>query len=251
MVDRSILRTTNIVQHDRKNLHQYGFSDPEIDRLRQWVMSSPWEINEVNAAYEKLTEIKESIDAIKKNLSLLTATTPALTLELNHLNKQLNLNSSPSLIESFSFMDASQTPDPKQAEQQLINGLSSLESTINHHLQTCQAPMLIQYNQTLMEIKETTGKERLLLGLRGVWAQKHPEDLADASANFINFIAILFMSSDSRNAEVTNTDTCKRWWNHVRSLELKNAKRLRFPIISLIDEQGNKTYLASTPKPHD
>lgn len=76
MVDRSILRTTNILQHDRKSLHQYGFSDPEINRLRQWVMSSPWEINEVNAAYEKLTEIKESISEIKKNLSRLTASLP-------------------------------------------------------------------------------------------------------------------------------------------------------------------------------
>ncbi|MGI2116834.1 hypothetical protein [Shewanella oncorhynchi] len=251
MVDRSILRTTNILQHDRKNLHQYGFSDPEIDRLRQWVMSSPWEIKDVNAAYTKLTEIKENIDEIKKNLSRLTATTPVFTLELNHLNKQLNLNSSPSLIEGFSFVDANQTTDAKQAEQELLTGLSRLESIINHHLQTCQSPMLIQYNQTLMEIKETTGKERLLLGLRGIWAQKHPEDLADASANFINFIAILFMSSDGKGAKDVDHDTCKGWWNKVRKPELKNAKRLRYPIISLIDEQENKTYLASTPKPHD
>uniref|UniRef100_Q0HSR5 Uncharacterized protein n=1 Tax=Shewanella sp. (strain MR-7) TaxID=60481 RepID=Q0HSR5_SHESR len=251
MVDRSILRTTNILQHDRKSLHQYGFSDPEINRLRQWVMSSPWEINEVNAAYEKLTEIKESISEIKKSLSRLTASLPAITLELNHINKQFSQNSSPCLFEGFSFINSSQTPDAAQAEQELLIGLSSLESTINHHLQTCQAPMLIQYNQTLMEIKETTGKERLLLGLRGVWAQKHPEDLADASANFINFIAILFMSSDGKGAEDVNNNTCKGWWNKVRKPELKNAKRLRYPIISLIDEQGNKTYLACTPKPHD
>ncbi|WP_172591676.1 hypothetical protein [Shewanella xiamenensis] len=248
MVDRNKLRTTNILQHDRKTLHQYGFSDFEIDRLRQWVMSSPWEINEVNAAYEKLTEIKANINAIKKNLSLLTATTPALTLELNHINKQFSQNSSPCLFEGFSFINSSQTPDAAQAEQELLIGLSSLESTINHHLQTCQAPMLFQYNQTLMEIKETTGKERLLLGLRSIWAQKHPEDLADASTNFINFIAILFMSSDGKGAEDVNNDTCKGWWNKVRKPELKNAKQLRYPIISLIDDEGNKTYLASPPK---
>ncbi|WP_372929960.1 hypothetical protein [Shewanella putrefaciens] len=248
MVDRSILRTTNILQDDRKTLHQYGFSDFEIDRLRQWVMSSPWEINEINAAYEKLTKIKAHIDEIKKNLSRLTASLPALTLELNHLNKQFSQNASPSLIEGFSFVDSSLTPDATQAEQELLAGLSSLESTIKHQLQICKAPMLLQYNQTLMEIKETTGKERLLLGLRSIWAQKHPEDLADASANFINFIAILFMSSDGKGAEDVNNDTCKGWWNKVRKPELKNAKRLRYPIISLIDDQGNKTYLTSPPK---
>ncbi|WP_088210558.1 hypothetical protein [Shewanella sp. Shew256] len=248
MVDKTTLKTTNIHQDDRQTLHQYGFSDFEIDRLRQWVMSSPWEINEVNAVYDKLAEMKANIDAFKKTLLRLTATLPALTLELNHLNKQFSQNASPSLIEGFSFMDSSQTPDAKQAEQELLSGLSSLESTIKHQLQICKAPMLFQYNQTLMEIKETTGKERLLLSLRSIWAQKHPEDLADASANFINFIAILFMSSDNKDVEVVDHDTCKGWWNKVRKPELKNAKRLRFPIISFIDDQGNKTYLASPPK---
>ncbi|QYK02412.1 hypothetical protein [Shewanella psychrotolerans] len=251
MTNRAKLKNSSIHATDRDTLHQYGFNDAEIDRLRSWVMSNPWSINEVNDAFEKVSNIKKSIDKIKKVLTNLTSSAPAITLELNHLKNQFNDSSKPSLIEGFPYIESSTPPDPSLAEQQLLENLSSLDLALEHYLETIKQPMFIQYHDCLMEVIQTTGKERILSGLRSIWAQKHPEDQHSASQCFLNFVAILFMSTSDNEATILAPENVKSWWNECQKANLKTGKKLKYPVLIMIDEDGNKTYLSSPPETTD
>ncbi|QUN04776.1 hypothetical protein KDN34_11000 [Shewanella yunxiaonensis] len=246
-MNRLLLRKTNILPDDRQTLHKYGFSDPEIDRLRAWVMSNPWEINEVNEARQKIDEIKTHIAEIKEKLAEITATTPSLTLELNHLCKQFHESPRPSITEGFPFLEAEQQPNAIDAQHQLEDEFAMLEQCIDSYLTNCDSATLLSFHNITMEIKETTGKERLITGLRNIWSQKHPEDTAITGNKFLNFLAILFMSSDNKHAKAASPDAVKQWCINLRKSDFKSGKRLCFPLNIYIEEDGTETYLDSPP----
>ena len=252
MSDRQKLKKSTILEHERAKLHNFGFTDAEIDSMRLLITYYPWIKSERTNNLNKLKKAQTEIQNVIKSLDLIRAINPGVILDLNHISSQLTESNSPAFLEcSHTFVHSLNTPEVSAEWSDLTGGIEKLNATIKHYIRSQEASILTVFAGDIIEKKLSTGKELLLQALHFHWCNKHPQDVNTRTDDFFEFVAILFMSSDNPDAKRTAPNNCKDWWHNLTEENLVKQINIHYPVNISYNEDGTKKYFRSPPTLED